>query len=50
MKKRDSIFQRLQTLDLVGVDDGVVLGGRFAWEAFARVLGTVGGVAQALSG
>ena len=34
---------------LIGIDDCVILCGRLAWKALARVLWTVRGVAQAFS-
>ena len=35
--------------ELIGIDNCIILCGRLAWEALARVLRTVRGVAQAFS-
>ena len=52
-EKRDSIFSKMKTIRLmsllIGIDNCVILCGRLAREALARVLRAIGGVAQALS-
>ena len=52
-EKRDSIFSKMKTIRLtsalISIDNCVILCGRLAWKALARVLRTVGGAAQAFS-
>ena len=52
-EQRDSIFSNMKTIrlmsELIGIDNCVILCGRLAWKALARVLRAIGGVAQAFS-